>query len=166
MRHVIRPGAVAAVAVAALVLAGCATHRVNSYLDPRADFMRYRSYAWAEREDFSTGDPRLDNNRFFIQRVEEAVRLQLAARGFEEMSVGAADIQIHIHTRADQRIDTTVYDAGTLTIDVVDRRTDRLAWRGWAECSFDGVIENQASLEVTIDRTVGRILAQLPHKPL
>jgi len=166
MLRVIRPGALAAVSLAAFVLAGCATHRVDSYLDPRADFMRYRSYAWGERGGFSTGDPRLDNNRFFIQRVEEAVGMHLAARGFEETSAGAADILIHIHTRADQRIDTSVYEAGALTIDLMDTRTERLAWRGWSECSFEGVVEHQAWMEATIDQVVDRILAQLPRKPL
>jgi hypothetical protein len=53
-----------------------------------------------------------------------------------------------------------------LTIDVMDRRTGRLAWRGWAECSFEGVIENQAWMEATIDQAVDRILAQLPRRPL
>jgi hypothetical protein len=166
MRYFICPGAVTAVSLAALVLAGCATLQVNSYLDRRADFMRYHAYAWADRGTFSTGDPRLDNNRFFIQRVEEAVDMQLTALGLEKSSDGAADILIHVHTRADQRNDTDVYEAGTLTIDVMDRRTGRLAWRGWAECSFEGVVENQAWMEATIDQAVDRILAQLPRKPL
>jgi hypothetical protein len=62
------PARVVGLSMVALALAGCATLRVNSYVEERgADFARYRSYAWAEREAFSTGDPRLDNNRFFSQ---------------------------------------------------------------------------------------------------
>jgi uncharacterized protein DUF4136 len=180
MLRLIRPATIAGVSIAVLALAGCATLRVNSYLERAADFTRYRSYAWAERGDFSTGDPRLDNNRFFSQRVEEAVDMQLAARGLEKTSAGAADLLIHIHMRVDQRIDTAafdphdqrcvveecqpdVYDAGTLMVDLMDRRTDRLAWRGWAEGSFDGVIDNQEWMETTIDKTVARILARLPR---
>jgi hypothetical protein len=164
----------------ALALAGCATLRVNSYLERSADFTRYRSFAWAERGAFATGDPRLDNNRFFSQRVEEAVDMQLAARGFEKTTAATADVLLHIHARMDQRIDTAdfdsidgrcidnecrseVYDAGTLMVDFMDRRTNKLAWRGWAERSFDGVVDDQKWMEATIDKTVARILEQLPR---
>jgi hypothetical protein len=109
--------------------------------------------------------------------------MQLAARGLEKTSVGSADVLVHIHVRVDQRVNTAafdpndrhciveecgpdVYEVGTLMIDVMDRRTDRLAWRGWAERSFDGVIENQAWMEAAIDKAVARILAQLPRRPL
>jgi len=183
MLRSIRPATVAAMSVAALMLAGCATLRVNAYVERGADFTQYRSYAWAERGAFATGDPRLDNNRFFSQRVEDAVDMQLSARGFEKASHATADLLIHIHARMEQRIDASaidqregrcavedcrpeVYDAGTLLVDFMDRRTNRLAWRGWAERSFDGVIENQTWMETAIDRAVARILAQLPRKPL
>ena len=176
-----RPTIVAGLSIAVLALAGCATLRVNSYLDRGAEFSRYRSYAWAERGPFATGDPRLDNNRFFSQRIEEAVDMQLAARGFDKVSAGTADVLLHIHARMDQRVDTAefdpidghcidddcrpeVYDAGTLMVDFMDRRTNRLAWRGWAERSFDGVVDDQKWLETTIDKTVARILAQLPRQ--
>lgn len=171
---------VAAAVAASLLLAGCATLRVNSYVERGADFARYRSYAWAERETFSTGDPRLDNNRFFSQRVEEAVDMQLAARGFEKTSAGSADLLVHIHARVDQRLETAafeladrrctdddcgpqVYDAGTLLVDLIDRRATRLAWRGWAEGSLDGVVDNQRLMEKSIDKAVAKIIARLPR---
>jgi hypothetical protein len=174
---------VAGPSIVALALAGCATLRVNSYLERGSDFSRYRSYAWAERGPFATGDPRLDNNRFFSQRIEEAVDMQLAARGFEKTNPETADVLLHIHARLDQRVDaaaldpvdgrcidnecrTEVYDAGTLMVDFMDRRTNRPAWRGWAERGFDGVIDNQKAMEATIDETVARILARLPRGPL
>ncbi len=110
MLRFIRPVTVAGVLIAALALAGCATLRVNSYVERGADFTRYRSYAWAERGAFATGDPRLDNNRFFSQRVEEAVDMQLAARGFEKTGPGTADVLLHIHARMEQRLDTAAFD--------------------------------------------------------
>jgi hypothetical protein len=181
MLRFIRPVTVAAVSVATLMLAGCATLRVNSYLERGADFRRYESYAWAERGAFATGDPRLDDNRFFSQRVEEAVDMQLAARGFEKTGPSTADVLLHIHARMEQRLDTAafdpidghciddecrpeVYDAGTLMVDFMDRRTNRLAWRGWAERSFDGVVDDQKWMEATIDKTVATILARLPRQ--
>src|SRR5262245_17433929 len=81
MLSVDRTVSAAAAFVAALALTGCASLRVNSYLERHVDFTRYHAYAWVERTAFSTGDPRLDNNRFFSQRIEDAVDMQLAARG-------------------------------------------------------------------------------------
>jgi hypothetical protein len=155
-----RPTRIAVVAVAAVALlqASCATMRVHSYADRGADFARYRSYAWAPTDDVSTGDPRLDNNRFFSQRVEEAVDMQLAARGFERTSAAAADLLVRVHTRVDQGV-----DASTLLVDLIDRRTNTLAWRGWAEDDFDAVIDDQHWMEATIDTAVARILARLPR---
>jgi len=175
-----RPTRLIVLVSATMMLAGCAPLRVNAYLERGADLSRYRSYAWAAREAFETGDPRLDNNRFFSQRVEEAVDMQLAARGFERTSPGAADLLIHIHARVDQRLDTEafdttdrhcsaedcgpqIYDAGTLLVDFIDRRTTRLAWRGWAERSLDGVIDDQRWMEEAIDDAVAKIIARLPR---
>jgi hypothetical protein len=171
----------AAATLGVFAFTGCATLQVQSYLDRKADFAQYRSYAWAERGGFATGDPRLDNNRFFGQRVEEAVDLQLAARGFEKASGGTADLLIHIHARVDQRLDAAafdldghcidedcrprVYDTGTLLVDLIDRRTNTLAWRGWAEGSLDGVIDDQRWMEAAIDKAVAQILARLPRNP-
>ena len=59
---------------------------------------------------------------------------------------------------------SSVYDAGTLVIDLVDARTKTLVWRGWAEGSLEGVIDNQASMEAHIDRAVARVLQQLPPR--
>ena len=162
MLPVIRPASIAAAVVAALALTGCAPLRVNSYLERHVDFTRHHAYAWMERSAFSTGDPRLDNNRFFSQRIEDAVDLQLAARGFEKVSPHAADLVIQIHARVDHRrlVDDT---SGTLFIDFIDTRTNTLAWRGWAEGSLDGVIDDQRWMEKAIDETVAKILARLPR---
>ena len=179
MNRRIRIDRLAMVIVSVVTLNACATLRVNSYLERGADFARYRSYAWQRSDVFSTGDPRLDNNRFFTGRVESAVERQLSGRGFEKTGADTADLVIHIHARVDQRLDTNaidqeygrcdaeecrprVYDAGTLLLDFIDTRTNTLAWRGWAEGSLDGVIDDQQWMEETIDRAVEKILARLP----
>jgi hypothetical protein len=170
----------AVVIAAILTLNACATVRIDSHLERGADVGRYRSYAWAPSDAFSTGDPRLDNNRFFSERVEAAVDRRLRDRGLEKTGAGAADLFIHVHARVDQRLDTNaidreylhcdvavcrpmVYDAGTLMLDFIDARTNTLAWRGWAEGSLDGVIDDQRWMEETIDNAVEKILARFPR---
>jgi hypothetical protein len=181
MHRPTRIDSLAGAALVVLTLSSCATLRVNSYLEHGIDFMEYRTYAWAPSGALSTGDPRLDNNRIFSGRVEAAVDEQLASRGFEKTKSPAAQLLIHIHARIDQRIEFNaidreyrrcevpdcgpfVYEAGTLLLDFIDTRTNGLAWRGWAEGSLDGAIDNQDWMEARIDDVVGRILARLPRE--
>ena len=56
-----------------------------------------------------------------------------------------------------------VYDAGTLLLDLVDRRTNAVVWRGWAEGSLDAAIDEQDRLERNVDDAVAKILARLPR---
>ena len=67
----------ALVTLPALALAGCATMNVSSYVVRGVDFTQYRTYAWGPTEARPTGDPRLDSNPFFKDRLEGAVEIQL-----------------------------------------------------------------------------------------
>ena len=166
-----------AVAWATLALAGCATMRVGAFVERGTNFTIYRTYAWASDAQLSTGDPRLDNNEFFQARLQAAVEKGLGARGLEKAESGQADVVLHYHASVTQKVDAggvdekygyyedcspSVFDAGTLTLDVVDARTNKLAWRGWAESTFDGVVDNQQWLERRIDEAVSRILQTFP----
>jgi hypothetical protein len=160
-----------------LTLTGCASMQVHSYAGRTFDVTRYHTYAWAHFR-LSTGDPRLDNNPFFVERLQAAVEKHLAARGFEKTDVGQSDLVIHYHASVQQRLvvnerewtsepcdncGPSVYDAGTLLLDFVDARTNDLVWRGWAEHSAEGEIDSQEWMERTIDQAVERILARLPR---
>jgi hypothetical protein len=175
-------GAVTAiVAVTSMWLtAGCATMNVNSYTGVGIDLRQYRTYNWGPPDTYSTGDARLDNNRFFDERVRARVDEQLARRGFEKTASAPPDLLVHYHASVSQEIDIReldrsssycadydcepfIYDKGTLFVDLVEPRTDKLIWRGWAEGSIDGVIDNQAWMESRIDEIVAKILGRLPH---
>jgi hypothetical protein len=164
---------------AALLLASCAPVRVNSYVGRDVDVRRYHTYAWAAPDTFSTGDPRLDNNTFFIERVQRAVDAHLRQIGFERVGEGQPDFVVHYHARVEQRLDSAqlrpgepgcqagdcrpfVYDAGTLLIDVVDPRSNQLLWRGWAERGLDGVVDDQTWMDATVDDAVRRIMERFP----
>jgi hypothetical protein len=154
--------------------------RVSSYAERHADMRNYHTFTWASADAISTGDPRLDNNRFFDERVRAQVDKQLESRGFEKTEA-SPDLLVHYHASMIQEIDvreldgpyeysgvTTgrsyVYDKGTLFVDLVDPGTGRLVWRGWAEGSIDGVVDNQAWMESRIDEAVQKILKQLPAR--
>jgi len=55
------------------------------------------------------------------------------------------------------------YEAGTLVVDIIDERTGRLIWRGWAQDSVEGVLGNRDRLRRKIDEGVTRMFARFPH---
>jgi hypothetical protein len=170
---------------AAALVAGCATLNVNSYVERGLDFSRYISYSLESPGAFATGDPRLDNNVFFQDHLQGAIGRELNARGF--MAVDSRpDLLVHYHASVRKDVDINgadrkkgyeigysgseadarpfVFDEGTLTIDIIDARTNRLVWRGWAERSLDGAINDQAWLQRRIEDTITRIFDKMPGK--
>ena len=171
-----RPLALVAIGIAALILAGCATMSVGSFAERRTDFRQYRTYTWGPVAALATGDPRLDNNPFFHERVQADVERQLAMRGLEKATSAAPDLLLHYHASITQVVDPggadlkygddcmpQVYDVGTLTLDLIDTRTNKLVWRGWAERSIGGAIDVQELMERQIDEAVARIVERLPR---
>jgi uncharacterized protein DUF4136 len=171
-----RAGIAAALLLAIAAATGCAPIHVHGYTE-RGTVFSYRTYAWAPDEGFATGDPRLDNNEFFSEQVRTSVDRELAGRGFEKTTSATADLLIHFHATISQEIEiastdrfehcyncgATIYDAGTLVIDLVDAQTSRLVWRGWVE-KLDPVIDNQDWMDETIDWAVARIMKKLPPR--
>jgi hypothetical protein len=170
---------VTALLALALTTVGCVSLRVNSYVERGFDLQRYRTFGWAPPGTVSTGDPRLDNNRFFDERVRMQVEKEMSRRGLEKTTAAPPDLIVHYHASVTQEIDPGsldrgsqppdqeadepyVYDAGTLLIDFVEARTNRLVWRGWAEGSIDGLIDDQKWLEKRIDEIVASIFKRLP----
>ncbi len=168
--------------LATATAAACAAPiRVNSYAERTADVSRYGTYDFAPVAEVATGDPRLDSNPFFNERVRSAVDKALRAKGYTRDASGAPDVTVHFHASVTQEIlDVSaadrragycgehdcrpfVYDAGTLLMDLVDTGTGKLAWRGWAETAFDGAVDDQAWMDKRIDAAVARIVAQLPR---
>ena len=172
----------AAVVVSAFAAIGCATMNVSSHVERGLDFAQYHTYDWGPADALPTGDPRLDKNPFFQDHVQGAVEKQLAAKGFERSTSRAPDLLIHYHASINRRIDVNrvdhkfgycynedcragviEYEAGTLVLDIVDTRTNRVIWRGWAQHSVEGVLDNQDRMARKINEAVRRMLERLPR---
>jgi len=169
------------VASALVLLAACAaTMTVSSHADRNLDFARYRSFAWGPADALPTGDPRLDRDPLFKDRLQGAVEKQLAQRGIA-VSGGDADLLIHYHANVAHRLDPNQFDrangfcasgdcvpspvsyeAGTLVIDIVDARSQQLIWRGWAQNDVEDLLRGPDSMTRTIDEAVTRMLRRLP----
>jgi hypothetical protein len=168
----------------AIAAAGCATTMtVSSHVDRGINFARYRTYDWGPADALPTGDPRLDKNPFFKDHVEGAVEKQLAARGLEMSTLGMPDLLIHYHASINQRLDVNradrrygycygvdcpsdviEYEAGTLVLDIVDSRTNRVIWRGWAQDTVEGVLDNEDAMARQINEAITQMLARLPPR--
>ena len=155
---------------------------VSSHIRHDIDFARYRTFDWGPADALPTGDSRLDANPCFNDHMQGAVEKQLAARGLELSSDHPPDLLIRYHANVTERIDVNridrqygycyaedcgvrvmQYEAGTLVLDVIDQRTNRLVRRGWAQDSFEGVIDNPVRLERMNIEAVERMLGRFPR---
>jgi len=171
-------------ALATLAVTGCATMTVSSHVQSGIDFGRYHSFEWGPADALPTGDPRLDKDPFFQDHLQGAVEKGMAARGLARGTAGDADLLIHYHANVAQRVDINAadrsrgycyqddcqagvleYEAGTIVLDLVDRKTNKVIWRGWAQESLERVLDNKDRMEHDINEAVSRMLARLP-KPL
>jgi hypothetical protein len=174
------------VAIAALVASvttvGCATTMaVSSHVERGLDFSRYHSFSWGPADALPKGDPRLDNDPFYKDHVLGAVEKQLAKRGFELTTTGAADLLIHYHANIRKRFaidrgaqaydscngancppETIAYEEGTLVLDFIDARTNRLVWRGWARNTVEDTLRNRDKMARRVDQAVTEMLKRLP----
>jgi Domain of unknown function (DUF4136) len=167
--------------VAALALAGCATMNVSSHIERNVTFSDYVTYDWGPPDNLPVGDPRLDNNPFFKDHLQGAIEKKLAAKGYEHAVTGQPDLLIHYHASVNQKLDVYEVDSrygycygncqaqivdfelGTLVVDVVDAKTNKVVWRGWAQDAMNGIIDNQARLEKQVDEGVTKMMVFLPR---
>ncbi len=154
---------------------------VSSHVEPGLDISRYHTYSWSAPDALPVPDPRLSENPFYKDHIEGAVEKQLATRGFS-MASASPDLLVHYHAVIDRRIDVSrinregldcvgpdcppevfEYEAGTLVIDVVDAKTNRVIWRGWAQDTVEGVLNNEDRLARQIEQGVTRMFARFPR---
>jgi hypothetical protein len=172
--------AIVAIAVAVILLTGCATRIVSSHVELGADFSRYHTYDWGASDALPAGDARLDNNAIFRDYFQGAIEKQLAARRLVPTSTDP-DLLIHTHTNVTHHFNvdsvpreyprcqgggctpTIVnYDLNTLMIDIVDARTKTLVWRAWSRDDLSSVIDDQQRLNRAVSEAVVEMMKRFP----
>jgi predicted small secreted protein len=168
----------------AAVLAGCATMGAGSHVERGTELTQHRTWEWAPAEERPTGDPRLDNNPMFEEHLRSAVEYQLARKGyFRTTLAGPPALRVKYHVNFNKSVDISggsagsglggscsgdcepeayAYEKGTLVVDLVDARTNRVAWRGWSSDNMEGIIDNQGRMEREIDRMVAAMFERMP----
>jgi hypothetical protein len=170
-------------ALSAVLAAGCATMSVNSFVRRGVDVSSYHTWGWGTPDALPTGDPRLDNNEMFHDRMQQNIAAQMARSGYEQApDWAAADLLVHYHASISQRLlvssvdgqfqtgcegggcgqGPAYFEQGTLILDFVDARAGRLVWRGWAQDAFEGVVDDQDRLDRKVDEAIDRIMRRFP----
>ena len=161
-----------------VVLASCgAGIRYGADFAPEHDFARYSTFQWEAADPLPTGDPRLDANPFFDQRIRAAVEAQLLARGLRPSS--DPDLTVHFHVAVRERLEifepdrtqrvepgtapeVRSWEEGTLLVDIVDRAAGDVVWRGWAQTDVTGLADDPRREEARIQEAVVLMFERFP----
>jgi hypothetical protein len=164
-----------------LTTAACATMSVSSHTEPGLTTAAYRTFDWGDPDPLPTGDPRLDQNPLFKDHIQGEVEKQMAMRGVT-LAEQHPDLWIHYHAVISPRLDVNrvdeeygycydpectarviEYEEGTLVLDIIDARTNRVIWRGWAQNTIDAALKDPDRMARDIAQAVQRMLARFPR---
>ena len=169
-------------AVAMLAASGCSMAiTAGADYTPDVNFNAYSSFTWDEPDARPIGDPRLENNPFFDERLHAAIEREFADRGIRPGAEGPA-LVIHHHATVREQVDvyeldraagyemdqygpgTQViqYEVGTFLVDVADARTKDLIWRGWARLDVGEALADPATMERQINEAIGKMFEEFP----
>jgi hypothetical protein len=145
----------------ALALASCGVPITSAgYVAPDASLAAYTTFAWNQAGDRVVGDRRLENNRFFEDRLHEAIEWELSLRGIRR-SESSPDLLVHHHLSLTDhelaqevideaglaRTEVFAYEEGTVVVHLVDARTSRNVWLGWAQADVEPALASPQNME-------------------
>lgn len=151
-------------------LAACSGITANSNLAPGTNLAQYRTYAW------HTGTSGQAES-IAEQQVRSSLQAQLAERGMTLATTQPPDFLVAYHGKKQQKVDVypggygywgygwggfpdiQTYTQGTLIVDFIDPKTNRVFWRGTAS----GVLDNPNNPNMQkIDTAVAKLMQQYP----
>lgn len=170
---------VSSVLVLALAVSACSSISYNADFDPRASLGEFRTYAFVEATDESQVNRGI--SPLAEQRVMSALERTLEGKGYRKATSGDPDFLVNFYGALQEKVDinryydgwgyrgwyggTTVdvrqWTQGTLVVDFVDAKSERVVWRGWAQ----GAVDPNATPEKRsqkINEAVAGILEQFP----
>jgi hypothetical protein len=160
--------------VLAVASCGVAIRSAGSFA-PGANIDRYATFAWNQEGDRAVGDPRLENNRFFEDRLHEAIDWELSLRGIRQ-DESSPDLLVHHHLSlanhelVEEVIDESgysqsevlSYEEGTVVVHLVDARTGEDLWIGWGQANVEPAFAGPDSMERWVYNLVGRMFEGWP----
>jgi len=172
-KHVL--SSIIAIIVAIIITSGCSSITVNQDYNTNFDFSKWKTFGFIPIPE-SAGIDQIN-----ATRLGDAIKKQLLAKGYklEEPADFGVALMFSKQTVTDIQsygygygygyggyggvggVDVTQYDQGTLLIDFIDMKENKLEWRG----SGQGALQDNPSVEdrmANIDTAVAQIIAQFP----
>jgi hypothetical protein len=165
------------ISVLASVLTCANAQQIQIDFDKRADFGQYKTYSW---QAVQVG------NALWEPRIKDAVDMQLAAKGWKRVDDGGDVALLAVGTTQVERTLDTFYNGvgggwrwrgfggfgssttterdykeGTLVVDMFDRQSKQLIWRGRAE---DMLSNNPEKNEKKLNKAVAKMLKKFPPR--
>ena len=142
--------------------------------DQEKDFSRYKTFGW------KPGTPA--RNDLSQRRIESAIQMELESRGLTQ-SKGKADLYIITHVSIEGKtsvhvenfgyggywrgyqmstVHVTNFEVGTLVVDLLDGKTNRLLWRSIATKTLPSKMPKPEKVEKKIAKIVGKMFKDYP----
>jgi hypothetical protein len=136
------------------------------------------TFAWRDESDRIVGDSRLEGNRFFHQRLHEAVEWELSLRGIR-YSENDPDLLIHHHLSLADHVmeseviddsgatttESYVYEGGSVVMHIEDARTGEDVWVAWAQANVEPALRSPDAMRGWVYDMVGNMFSRWPVPP-
>ncbi|MEM8955196.1 MAG: DUF4136 domain-containing protein [Verrucomicrobiota bacterium] len=174
-----------------VIFGGCATPiETTSTSLPGVDFSRFKTFSWVAGTGRGSVT---EERPYLTEQIRSAVAGRLRAAGLEEVAQGAGDLEVSYtvlardayETQAFQNVggstvgayqydnfsieplnittDTNLYRKATLAINLLDRSTGQMVWRGRAKAKlFENAPQGPAVAKSRVDLAVVRMFEGFP----
>ncbi len=161
--------------IAVSLLISCSALNVNSDFDTEFDFSKFSTFKIVNKSS-NKADAKKPTSISF-NRVSRAVEKELKLRGMNSRDT-QPDCIVTFHTSVEKKLSVettnyrrwrgywvqeqriTEYQHGLLVIDIINRETKNVVWRGWA----NGISENSTRSQEEVNEIVSRIMSNFPPK--
>ena len=160
----------------ALSAVGCSSMTVRTDHDSQIDFGSFETFAMFELQGKERRGPQM--SELVDRRITAAMAGEFSGRGFSTSKPREADMLVTFYTAVRKRVivnrsgwyghrwrywgggmtHVSSYPEGTLVIDVIDRRSRELVWRGVGQGAFSTI--NPSDEKVA--KRIHKILATFP----
>ena len=159
-------------------LLGCNPITVQSDYDHSVDFSKYKTFAWAPHTENKTRDKHKKGEvdpgykELMDKRLRTDVEEILVGRGYTKTSPENADLLLEYHFGLKQKMDRIGFRSGgrgggisrsmripvtedNIVLEMIDRETNQLVWRGWAEGELEDIAKEPRVIKKSIQEFLG-----------
>jgi hypothetical protein len=133
------------------------------------------TFGWNQEEDRIYGDPRLRNNRFFEDRLHEAIEWELSLRGIRH-DESSPDLLVHHHLSLEDHAmlrqvtddegrtytEADTYEAGTVMVHILDAKTKTNVWVAWAQADIQLALRGPENMRRWVYQLAGQMFKRWP----